>query len=131
MGLLDVTAAIIRKNGRFLITERGEGKHAGKWDFPGGKLHAGETPEECIVRELKEELDIEAFGARYLFDATTSAIRLMVFEIERFEREIKHFGVKDHRFLSLDEIERLPLLEADVLVIKRLRETEKAPRPGR
>jgi len=126
MGLLDVTAAIIRKDGRLLITERCEGRHVGKWDFPGGKIHAGESPEECIVRELEEELDIKAFGAHHLFDVTTSAIRLMVFEIERFEREIKHLGVKDHRFLSLDEIERLPLLEADVLVIGRLKETEKA-----
>jgi len=53
-----VTAAVIERDGRFLLTRRLEGTHlAGHWEFPGGKLHAGETLEECLVREIREELD--------------------------------------------------------------------------
>lgn len=56
-----VAAGIIRRGDRILICQRPEGKSlAGKWEFPGGKLEAGETPEECLVRELREELGFEA-----------------------------------------------------------------------
>ena len=56
-----VTAGIIRKDGKILICQRPEGKrHAGKWEFPGGKMEHGETPEEGLIRELREELGFEA-----------------------------------------------------------------------
>jgi 8-oxo-dGTP diphosphatase len=58
--LIVVAAALIDPDNRVLISERPPGKSlAGLWEFPGGKLSAGETPEEALVRELKEELDIE------------------------------------------------------------------------
>jgi len=53
-----VTAAVIERDGAFLLTRRLEGTHlAGRWEFPGGKLHAGETLAECLAREIREELD--------------------------------------------------------------------------
>lgn len=56
-----VTAGIIRNNGRILICRRPEGKRlAGKWEFPGGKLEYGETPEQGLARELREELGFDA-----------------------------------------------------------------------
>jgi 8-oxo-dGTP diphosphatase len=58
--LFVVAAALVDRDNRVLIAERPAGKSlAGLWEFPGGKLAAGETPEEALVRELKEELDIE------------------------------------------------------------------------
>jgi mutator protein MutT len=55
-----VTAAVIERDGAFLITRRLDGTHlAGHWEFPGGKLHAGETLEECLAREIREELDAD------------------------------------------------------------------------
>lgn len=56
-----VTAGLLVREGRVLIALRKAGKHMGrKWEFPGGKIHPGESPEECLRRELAEELDIEA-----------------------------------------------------------------------
>jgi mutator protein MutT len=55
-----VTAAVIERDGAFLLTRRLDGTHlAGHWEFPGGKLHAGETLEGCLTREIREELDAE------------------------------------------------------------------------
>lgn len=55
----EVTAAIIRRNGKILICRRAEGSCAHLWEFPGGKTELGETPFECLTRELREELNIE------------------------------------------------------------------------
>jgi 8-oxo-dGTP diphosphatase len=56
-----VTAALLVRDGKVLIALRKAGKHMGrKWEFPGGKVQPGETPEECLARELAEELAIEA-----------------------------------------------------------------------
>lgn len=58
--LFVVAAALVDRDNRVLIAQRPEGKSmAGLWEFPGGKLHPGETPEEALVRELTEELSIE------------------------------------------------------------------------
>lgn len=58
--MLKVTAAVIQVKGKILIARRPiRDKLAGKWEFPGGKIEVGETPEECLRREIKEELNIE------------------------------------------------------------------------
>ncbi len=55
---LPVMAAIIQRGNEVLLCQRKEGALAGKWEFPGGKIEDGETPEECLVREIQEELGI-------------------------------------------------------------------------
>lgn len=58
--LLVVACALVDTDRRVLIAQRPEGKHmAGMWEFPGGKLEPGETPEAALIRELREELDVE------------------------------------------------------------------------
>ena len=55
-----VTAAVVERDGAFLLARRLDGTHlAGHWEFPGGKRHAGETLEECLAREIREELDAD------------------------------------------------------------------------
>ena len=58
MKSIDVVAAIICHEGRVLATQRGYGDFAGGWEFPGGKIEPGESPEEAVVREIREELDV-------------------------------------------------------------------------
>ena len=58
--ILVVAGALIDTDGRVLVAQRPEGKHmAGMWEFPGGKIDAGETPEAALIRELREELGVE------------------------------------------------------------------------
>ncbi len=58
--IVKVAAAILEKEGKFLITRRHRHSHLGHlWEFPGGKLEVGETPQDCIIRECKEEIGLE------------------------------------------------------------------------
>ena len=82
-----VTAAIIRRHGQILLARRQTGGHlAGYWEFPGGKIEDGETPEECLARELEEEFGVEAevgdfiTSSRYAYHERE--IELLAYEAE-------------------------------------------------
>ncbi len=71
MKTLEVTAAIIRQNGKILICQRPADKNCGLlWEFPGGKIEAGENGEQCIIRECQEELGVTLNVERELTDIT-------------------------------------------------------------
>ena len=59
MKVIKVVAAVIMEDNKIFATQRGYGDLKGGWEFPGGKIEAGETPEEALIREIKEELDTE------------------------------------------------------------------------
>lgn len=66
-----VAAAVVHLDGKVLITRRAPGeKLAGMWEFPGGKLEHEETPQECITRELREELGVESVAGKILISTT-------------------------------------------------------------
>lgn len=68
---LVVTAAVIERDGAFLLTRRLEGTHlAGLWEFPGGKCNPGESLEDCLAREIREELDTEVSVGNQLLATT-------------------------------------------------------------
>ena len=70
---VEVSAALIFRAGRLLITQRHARSHlGGLWEFPGGKIEAGETAEECLIRELREELGVSVFIGSALSPATHS-----------------------------------------------------------
>lgn len=57
MKTIKVVAAVIRDKDKIFATARGYGEYKGRWEFPGGKIEAGETPEQALIREIQEELD--------------------------------------------------------------------------
>lgn len=66
MKKIEVAAAIIVNNDKVFVTQRGYGDFKGKWEFPGGKIEGGETREEALVREIREELDTTISADEYL-----------------------------------------------------------------
>ena len=66
MKIVRVAAAVIIDKGRVFATQRGYGEYKDGWEFPGGKIEPGETPEEAIVREIKEELEAEIEPVRLI-----------------------------------------------------------------
>ena len=67
MKTIEVVAAIIRKEDKIFATQRGYGDFKDWWEFPGGKMEAGETPEEALVREIKEELSTDIRVDKFLY----------------------------------------------------------------
>ena len=120
-----VTAALIEDNGRFLITRRPAHKpHAHMWEFPGGKMEAGESPQQALQRELREELAIE-ISAESIYEVIYHCydwgpVLILVYCCRWMSGEIKHLEVDDHRWVTATELELLPLLPADQPLLKRL-----------
>ena len=89
MKTIKVTGAIIQNDNNFLIGRRGKDeKSAGMWEFPGGKLEEGESPKECIKRELKEELNIDAeigeLFSSYTYNYPHVSYELYFFKVNSF-----------------------------------------------
>lgn len=123
----DVTAAIILEKGRVLITRRAPGeKHAGRWEFPGGKVEPGETPEACLRRELLEELEINTvIGeklAESIYTYETGAIRLLAYRATIISGDLRLHVHDDYRWVAVDELTQYPLLDADVVIAGVLQE---------
>jgi len=124
--LITVTAAIIEKNGLILAARRREGLHlAGYWEFPGGKLEKGETPEQCLRRELEEEFSILCKIGPLLGESIhnygSRAIRLLGYHAVHTGGS---FLLTDHdklRWLSVDELDTLKWAPADIPLMKKLR----------
>ena len=124
MKTINVVAAIIMKDGRLFATQRGYGDYKDWWEFPGGKIEPGETPEEALVREIREELhaDIEVVRLvdtveydypKFHMAMSCYLCRLISDEIELVEHEAA-------RWLDLDDVWSVKWLPSDVEVIEDL-----------
>jgi 8-oxo-dGTP diphosphatase len=123
-GAVIVAAAIVEREGRLLLTRRLEGTHlAGTWEFPGGKCEPGETPEACLVRELREELASEALVGRCVL-VSRHAYPERTVELHFFEATLAHEPVpqlgQEMRWVPRPELHRLPLPEADAELVRLL-----------
>lgn len=117
-----VTAAIIERNGKYLLARRREGDTmGGYWEFPGGGVDDGETPDMCVVRELSEELGVKA-RAVSLFDAMQCADGKMVVLFYRceIEGEPQPLDCDELRWVNVDEIADYRLLPGDIAIARRL-----------
>jgi 8-oxo-dGTP diphosphatase len=83
MTLKQVAAAVIFQQGRVLVTRRGPGQNlAGWWEFPGGKLEGDETPQDCVVRELREELGVTVTAHEIIVESPHDTINLIAVRTE-------------------------------------------------
>ena len=123
---MEVVAAVIERDGQILIGQRkAGGRHALKWEFPGGKVEPGEGPRAALARELREELGMEAqIGEeieRYDFSyAAQPPTHLIFFRVTEFAGEPANL---DFAQIAWVERQRLPdydFLEGDVAFVKRL-----------
>ena len=108
MRRIEVAAAVIRRGNRIFATQRGYGDWRGWWEFPGGKMERGETPEQALAREIREELDAEIEIGELLhiveWDYPTYHVTMYCFWCE-LTSEALHLNVHDSvRWLGKDEL---------------------------
>jgi 8-oxo-dGTP diphosphatase len=121
-----VSAGIIYREGRVLVGQRRKGdRHEYKWEFPGGKVEHGESPQDALVRELSEELQIEAtIGselARYEHDYPSgSRVHLLFFVVPNFAGEPKARVFEQICWTDLHSLPSLDFLDGDLDFVKRL-----------
>jgi 8-oxo-dGTP diphosphatase len=122
-----VAAAIIEKDSRILIAMRKKGDTlGGKWEFPGGKIEPGETPEQCLKRELKEEFDIEAEIGRFFlstkFRYYLIPIELLVYKVRYISGDFK---VNEHdaiKWVVPGELDNYEFVGPDRPIVKVIKE---------
>ena len=121
MKQIEVVAAIIRKDDMIFATQRGYGDFKDWWEFPGGKMEAGETPEEALKREIREELSTEISVDEFLctveYDYPAFHLTMHCF-LCSLQTEALHLNEHEAaRWLSKDELECVKWLPADLEVI--------------
>jgi len=113
-----VTAAVIEKEGKFLLAQRGhEDRLAGKWEFPGGKIEPGETPQDCLSREIREELGIEVQVGDFLcssrFDYDHVSVEIFAYRCTWVSGELQQNAHEAHQWVSREDIAAVDLAAAD------------------
>lgn len=126
MKTINVVAAVIMKEGRVFATQRGYGEFKDGWEFPGGKVEAGESPEEALCREIREELEVEV--------NVGDLIDTIEYDYPAFHLSMKCYactiaGGSPHlleheaaRWLSADQLDSVAWLPADITLIPKIAE---------
>ncbi|MEY4479206.1 MAG: hypothetical protein RL276_1511 [Bacteroidota bacterium] len=128
MKLIKVVAGVVRNGSKFLCVQRGPHKFpyiSEKWEFPGGKIEEGESPEGALIRELKEELELEVINLSYLItvDHVYPDFRIVMDTFICDTASIE-FQLSEHQagiWLSQDDLVELDWAAADVPIVKALK----------
>ena len=133
MKIVEVVAAVIKKDNKILATQRGYGDFKGGWEFPGGKPELNETKEEALVREIKEELNasikvddyictveydypnFHLIMHTYFCSLLSDYMELVYHDKEKLEHEAM-------KWLTKEELDSVEWLEADIMVVNKLKE---------
>lgn len=123
---IKVVAAIIQKENKILATKRGYGEFINMWEFPGGKIEPGETKEQALVREIKEELNIEISVDRFALDIEYQYPNFYLF-MSCFMCSIKEGSIEllehnDGKWITKEDLNTLNWLPADIDVVNYLKE---------
>ena len=126
----DVAAALIRKDGKFMIFRRPPHKaRGGLWEFVGGKTEKGETKEQALIRECREELDVEVEPKSVFMEVVHKypdiEIQLTLFNAEIVKGKPKLIEHTDIRWITPDEIDKYEFCPADEEILKRIKEDDK------
>lgn len=123
---IKVVAAIIQKENKILATKRGYGEFINMWEFPGGKIESGETKEQALVCEIKEELNIEISVDKFAIDIEYQYPNFYLF-MSCFMCSIKEGSIEllehnDGKWITKEELNTLNWLPADIDAVNYLKE---------
>ncbi|HHW30796.1 MAG TPA: 8-oxo-dGTP diphosphatase MutT [Clostridiaceae bacterium] len=120
-----VTAAIIRQDNKVLIAQRAADDECGLlWEFPGGKLEEGETPEECITREIKEELnlDVEVIDifTTSIYRYNSQDIKFTVFNVRLIGGNLRLNVHNQVKWVDINQLKNYNFMPADIEFVEKL-----------
>jgi len=125
MKTIEVVAAIIEKDGKYFATQRGYGDYKDWWEFPGGKVESGETNEEALVREIKEELNADINVEKFLrtvdYDYSEFHLTMHCYLCSLVSDSLV---LKEHeaaKWLTIDKLDSIEWLPADVIVVEKIK----------
>jgi len=125
MKTIRVVAAVIRSEDKIFATARGYGEFKGQWEFPGGKIEEGETPQQALVREIKEELEAEIEVGDLIdtieYDYPNLHLSMDCFWAKVIAGELVLKEAEDGKWLSKDELGSVQWLPADIALIDKIR----------
>ena len=122
--MVDVVAAVIQnEEGKILIAQRNKKKaQGGLWEFPGGKIEPNETKEEAIVREIKEEMDIDIVAKEFIdqrvFKYPEKDINLIAIKCKMVSGEVKLNEHEDAKWVDYRELKDFKFAPADLFIVK-------------
>ena len=126
MKTIKVVAAVIKRNNKIFVTQRGYGEFKDGWEFPGGKVEKGETKEEALIREIKEELDTVIKVDSYLdtieYDYPDFHLSMDCFVCSIVEGHLVLKEHEDSKWIKKEEIDTLNWLPADFVIIDKVKE---------
>ncbi len=121
MKSIKVVAAVIRDNEKIFATARGYGEFKGWWEFPGGKIEDGETPQEALAREIKEELATDISVGEYIhtieYDYPTFHLSMDCYWCSIKSGELTLLEAEDAKWLTMDTLRSVKWLPADLELV--------------
>ncbi|MCQ2107528.1 MAG: (deoxy)nucleoside triphosphate pyrophosphohydrolase [Fibrobacter sp.] len=127
MKTIEVVAGVIKDGNKIFATQRGYGDFKGGWEFPGGKMEPGETPQQALARELKEELtvdvSVEDFICTVEYDYPNFHLTMHCFYCTVIGGELKLLEHEAAKWLEKENIRSVDWLPADIAVVETLEKT--------
>ena len=123
---IEVSAAVIYRGDEVLVTARGYGEYKGYYEFPGGKLEKGESPENCLIREIKEEMNAEIIIDKFLttitYDYDKFRLVMHVFMCKLKDDKYELLEHLDAKYVNKTELKKVNFLPADFQLINAIQD---------